>query len=494
MAGSLFSAMLAYSILLGWMVTIISASVITTHKLHDRAPRYGYSMTRLQRRSLHKRGIRVRTGAFEPFSAPSGLQGIGRFLLVCITQLTQTVSKYQLELAPVPGIPKSMRYVDILGDSPVADKVAPHLDDIYNRGEAVYMTDITFGNQTLISVVDTGSADTWVVQQQFVCLNHSSAKKEKVDQVFCKFGKPYTQTKTFKAINDQHYNISYIDGEFLNGPMGTESITLGGVTVENQEFGLINYAAWAGDSYSSGLTGLAFPSVTRAYPGTDPKKDIKGLSYRYDPLLTNMIKKKLISPVFSIALNRWSEGPGALGLGGLPGPAIKHTNDWITTKMQYLHFSQDSNDPKKPNDYQFYVVEVEGWDLPRPMFTSEGVDLSTVKQKIILDTGSTLTQLPASFATTINGGKAWSPPAWKNNETDQWMVDCKAKPPKVGMKFGNKTLYYAREDMIFQGAQGICVSGIQPGNSSIAGGSFLKNVVAVFDVGAAQVRLAQRVR
>jgi aspergillopepsin I len=276
--------------------------------------------------------------------------------------------------------------------------------------------------------------------------------------------------------------------------MGRESITLGGITVDNQEFGVINHAAWSGDGWSSGLTGLAFSSVTRAYPGTDPKKDIKGLSYKYDPLLTTMFKKKLISPVFSVALNRSHEKPGAFALGGLPGPSIRHTNDWVKTQMQYLRFTQDSNDPGKPNDYQFYIIEVDGWDLPRKMATSDGVDISTKSQKMILDTGSTLTQLPASIVTAINGGNAWKPPAWKNNITDQWVVECNAIPPKVGMKFGNRTIYYAPEDMIFMGRRNLCVSGIQPGNALIAGGSFMKNVVAVFDVGAAEIRLAQRVR
>jgi hypothetical protein len=207
-----------------------------------------------------------------------------------------------------------------------------------------------------------------------------------------------------------------------------------------------------------------------------------------------MFKKKLIPAVFSVALNRSNEKPGAFALGGLPGPSIKHTNDWIKTQMQYLRFTQNSNDPQKPNDYQFYVMEVEGWDLPRKMVTKEGVDISTKSQKVILDTGSTLTQLPAYLATSINGGNAWKPPAWKNDDTDQWMVNCNATPPKVGMRFGNKTIYYAPEDMIFMGRRDVCVSGIQPGNASIVGGSFLKNIVAVFDVGAAQIRLAQRIR
>ena len=97
--------------------------------------------------------------------------------------------------------------------------------------------------------------------------------------------------------------------------MGTEDVTFGGILVPDQEFGLINYAAWNGDSVSSGLTGLAFPSVTRAYPGTNPKTDKKGGNVPYDPLFTSMWKKKLVPPHFSVALNRAGEKPGVIALG-----------------------------------------------------------------------------------------------------------------------------------------------------------------------------------
>lgn len=394
----------------------------------------------------------------------------------------------------MPGVSISQKYISFLQDAPTPNIITSKWDEIYNVRESVYMANITVGGQQFLNVIDTGSSDTWLVSQKYVCLNHSSPRKEIADQKICRFGKPYMESRTFEPINDQHYNISYIDGEFLNGPMGRETISLAGVTVEKQEFGLINLAAWSGDGWTSGLTGLAFPSVTRAYPGTDPKKDVKGLSYKYDPLLTSMIKKKLVPPLFSVALNRSWEKPGALAIGGLPGGSIKHTNDWVRTPMQYLRFNRDSNDPKRPNDYQFYIIEVDGWDLPRQVFNKDGQDIAKKPQKMILDTGSTLTQLPPALAAAINGGNAWSPPAWLNNDTNQWMVDCNAKPPKIGTKFGSKTLYFGAEDLVFTGRRDLCVSGIQPGSAFIAGGSFLKSILAVFDIGAAEIRLAQRVR
>lgn len=49
--------------------------------------------------------------------------------------------------------------------------------------------------------------------------------------------------------------------------MGKETVTLGGITVEQQEVGLVNLAGWIGDDFTSGLLGLAYPSITSAFAG-----------------------------------------------------------------------------------------------------------------------------------------------------------------------------------------------------------------------------------
>lgn len=50
------------------------------------------------------------------------------------------------------------------------------------------------------------------------------------------------------------------DGEFLSGIFGYENTTLAGLTV-NQTIALVNYAAWFGDTVTSGLLGLAYPAL-----------------------------------------------------------------------------------------------------------------------------------------------------------------------------------------------------------------------------------------
>jgi hypothetical protein len=121
-----------------------------------------------------------------------------------------------------------------------------------------FATEITFGTETFESIVDTGSSDTWIIESGFKCVNISNSAPE--TEAFCNFGPTYNVTDTFVQIPDENFNITYGDGEFLTGIIGTEEITLAGLTVK-QTVALVNYAAWDGDGTTSGLFGLAYPAL-----------------------------------------------------------------------------------------------------------------------------------------------------------------------------------------------------------------------------------------
>ncbi len=125
-----------------------------------------------------------------------------------------------------------------------------------------FATQITFGTETFESIVDTGSSDTWIVETGFKCVNVSNSAPE--TEAFCNFGPTYNVTDTFVQIPNENFNITYGDGEFLTGIMGTEEITLAGLTVK-QEVALVNYAAWNGDGTTSGLFGLAYTALYDSY-------------------------------------------------------------------------------------------------------------------------------------------------------------------------------------------------------------------------------------
>jgi aspergillopepsin I len=121
-----------------------------------------------------------------------------------------------------------------------------------------FATNITFGEQTFVSIVDTGSSDTWVVEQGFQCVNITTGAP--LSEADCFFGPTFTSDSTFTQIPNENFNITYGDGEFLTGIVGYEDVTLAGIKVR-QEVALVNYAAWEGDSVTSGLTGFAYPAL-----------------------------------------------------------------------------------------------------------------------------------------------------------------------------------------------------------------------------------------
>jgi hypothetical protein len=114
----------------------------------------------------------------------------------------------------------------------------PHKRDLSDElplkvilGGSEYITDITFGTQNVSVVVDTGSSDTWLIQDGFNCVNSHSVPQPATS---CAFGPTYKGSFGANKIPNVNFNISYGDGEFVTGDFGTEDITIAGITVPQQ--------------------------------------------------------------------------------------------------------------------------------------------------------------------------------------------------------------------------------------------------------------------
>jgi hypothetical protein len=121
-----------------------------------------------------------------------------------------------------------------------------------------FAAEITIGTTTLELIVDTGSSDTWVVESGFSCIDLDTGNA--ATEASCEFGPYYTKTSSFTEIAGEEFSIEYGDGEYLTGIMGTESVTVAGLKVE-QEIALVTSAAWEGDGTTSGLIGFAYPAL-----------------------------------------------------------------------------------------------------------------------------------------------------------------------------------------------------------------------------------------
>jgi hypothetical protein len=187
-----------------------------------------------------------------------------------------------------------------------------------------------------------------------------------------------------------------------------------------------------------------------------------------------MWKQGLSAPTFSLALQRG--GGGYIAFGGLPPVSFDQT--FATTALQNYNGVSGS----AFNGQSFYTITPDAL-----VFSGAG---SKQTNQFIIDSGTTLNYLPSTTAKIINS--LFSPKATLSNGA--YVVNCNAKAPAFGVKIGGKTFVTNPQDMIFADEKsGSCVSAIQDGGSSgpfILGDVFLNSVVAVFDVGAAQIRIA----
>lgn len=358
----------------------------------------------------------------------------------------------------------------------------------------VFLAPVTVGGQEFEIVIDTGSSDPWLVTPEFICANPYSGETQ--PQESCYFGTPYDPilSPTLEPVPDQNFNITYTDREMLNGDLAFETFTLAGITVTEQKFALVDYAAWFGDGYSSGLIGFAYGTLTSAYNGTDPTKDHRGDNLMYNPLFVNMYNRSLIPPLFSLAINRDPANGGLLALGGIPD--VPHAPHWVSVSIQNVGVFIGTETPA----YQFYTVTSEGFAFSSSPSTQFNILASNNPLKtpivspssVIIDSGTSLVYAPNTVARGV--ALAFTPPGIYDSEQDAWFVSCAALPPIFGVSIGQKIFYVNGLDMIIPTAEDKCISGVQPNNGglTILGDVWMKNVISVFDVGAAMMRFAAR--
>jgi len=241
--------------------------------------------------------------------------------------------------------------------------------------------------------------------------------------------------------------------------------------------------------------------LTNQYSGNNPNVDVAGMTIPYDPLLTSMFNQKLAAPLFSIALNRdvsqSEEAPGGvLAVGGIPD--IPHGTFWSSSNITVIGMDGTTGQP----EYQFYAIDIDGWavsanqnadfDVKMTGNTKKTPLLSAPTQDVIVDSGTSLIYAPSAVAAGV--AAAFNPPAAVDRSTGLYHVACDATVPLFGIVVSSKVFYINRLDMVIDSGLGFCVMGVQDNNGglTIVGDVFMRNVLTVFDLGAAQVRFSAR--
>ena len=100
-----------------------------------------------------------------------------------------------------------------------------------------------------------------------------------------------SKSKTFKDVTDSTFKISYGDSSYASGGVGKDTVSVGGVEVEDQIFGLPTEVSqsFTDDVDSNGLVGLGFSSINTIKPGPQ------------NTFFDNVVSS-LDEPVFSVRL------------------------------------------------------------------------------------------------------------------------------------------------------------------------------------------------
>nr|GAT57244.1 acid protease [Mycena chlorophos] len=369
--------------------------------------------------------------------------------------------------------------------------------------ESEYLVNITVGGQNFQVILDTGSADFWVANKTFDCFALNGTA---IPDPACKLGPAQfdpSLSPTFEFLPNTTFHIEYGSGEYLTGLAGFDTLSVGGVSVTHQEFGVPSNVAFLGDGISEGVLGLAFPGLTSVY------SDDSGKHLPYNPFFVNAVQQGAVkNPYFSIALDRptleqqehdpFVPNLGQLSLGGV----VPVSTQGKTVALPVIGYAPDANGFFVPTlntsatAYRllWYSVLVDGYIFPG------SDDVATASNSTIFDSGTTVNYVPSPVAVAYNAH--W---AVLDEESGNYVVDCaETRPPPFSVLLAGTEFVVDGKDMVVvngRDAEGntVCISGVQDGgpvsegSTFILGDVFLHNVVITHNVVDPAVYIAQRV-
>ncbi|KAM0335607.1 hypothetical protein ACHAQA_000655 [Verticillium albo-atrum] len=343
-----------------------------------------------------------------------------------------------------------------------------------------YAMEVIWDGTPIQMIFDTGSSDTWAVRSDFSCTNRGGTTE--YPQESCSFGDPAIDRFKYGEIPDIHFTLGYGSGERVSGPMGHSDLTVAGITVKQTQVGLANQTFWYGNNVTQGILGMAYPALTSAYSGS-LSENRQAFQIPYAPFFTSMVQQGLSADSFSVALAR-NSSDGLIAWGGRTG--LPTTGPIASTDLIVANINPTRSETAWKHSYYTIIVEGVQW----------GQTTDTTHCAYIVDTATTLTYVPPPVAEAI--ANAFEPAAMYMFSYGSYFAPCDAIAPRIAFVIGGKRFWVNTVDMMWRHLQdpltGYCQIGISTGGPGpyILGMTFLQNVEAVFDVGAAEMRFYGR--
>lgn len=320
---------------------------------------------------------------------------------------------------------------------------------IYQYGpDYSYFVKVQVGSaqQPFYMLLDTGAANTWLMGSHCVsdaCQMHSTFDPS---------------TSTSWRTDNHGFTINYGTGN-LTGQVGQDTASFAGLSLDFS-FGLANYTANDFKHFAfDGILGLAMSSSAT---GTF--------------MQTLKAKKLLSSLVFSLSLNRDSDGPndGQVTFGGID-------------KSKYTGEIAYSSVPSKQKDDGVWAIPLDGLGV-------NGVSAGISATLGYIDAGTSFIFAPpaelALLMKLIPGSKAYD-----SNGYMAYDIPCDTQLA-ISVTFAGVTYAIPAQDWVARNNETSCVSRLYGysvnGGTWLMGDTFLKNVYSVFDADQMRIGFASK--
>lgn len=239
--------------------------------------------------------------------------------------------------------------------------------------QGLYFANVTVGTpgQALALQIDTGSSDVWVPSS-------SAALCGNAKEGGCPNGE-FTSSKssTFNIVEQDGFNISYVDGTGSVGSYFQDTFTIGGASIKQLQMGLATDT-----TIGTGIMGIGY-NTSEANIGT-------GNGTEYPNLPLAMVNEGIInSAAYSLWLNDLQATSGNILFGGVD--TDKYSGDLISVKV-YPDSQTGQVDSFTVAFTSLSATSSSGTDQITPPNYAEAA---------ILDSGTTITLLPDNVAEAV---------------------------------------------------------------------------------------------
>ncbi|KAI6373128.1 hypothetical protein MCOR25_003527 [Pyricularia grisea] len=379
-------------------------------------------------------------------------------------------------------------------DSPHLGKRSTFVESMANNitGGGYYL-DVKVGTpgQDARMLLDTGSSDAWVVSSRADLCWTPRLQQQYGDNC----GSTYNETKssTYSLKERGGFQIKYLDGSAARGDYIKDDFTIGKVTIKGLQMGVASTTV-----RGSGILGVGFSSHVAA-------------KQPYPNIMDELVAQKIIqAKAYSLWLNDRRSPSGRILFGGID------TAKFIGA-LKVIPLIPDVT----TKNITSFTVALSGFDIELSNKTKTKIDLRNASNPTLLDSGTTLSYLPAAMAEKVFGMFG---AVEDKNITGLTYISCdylqKEKDMLMSFTFANDggTIKVPMYEMVldvvrnlagFQAPPGlpfkdVCLFGIQStgqfaqqynslegANFTLLGDTFLRSAYVVYDLDHNQIGIAQ---